>query len=88
VETKRSLITFGHCLVAAVPAVAAVLGLRALLDINGVNGAVWGAWLDLVLTTVVVGVVMGAALIALRNPELSGVIRGTVLARWTRQPPK
>jgi putative peptidoglycan lipid II flippase len=88
VETKRSLITFGYCLVAAVPAVAAVLGLRALLDINGVHGAVWGAWLDLVLTTIVVGMVMGAALIALRNPELSGVIRGPVLARWTRQPPK
>jgi len=84
VETKRSLITLGYCLVAAVPAVAAVLGLRALIDLNGVGGA----WLDLVLTTLVVGLVMGVALIALRTPEVTDAIRGPVLARWTRQPPK
>ncbi len=85
VETKRSLITLGSCLLAALPAVGAVLGLRALLDLNGVGGA----WLDLVLTTVVVGVVMGVALIALRVPELTAMIRGAirtpVLARQTRQ---
>jgi putative peptidoglycan lipid II flippase len=84
VETRRSLITLGHCLVAAVPAVAAVLVLRALLDLDGVGGA----WLDLVLTTAVVGLTMGLALMALRTPELSGVIRGSGPARWTRQPPK
>jgi hypothetical protein len=55
VETKRTLITLRNCLLAAVPAVGAVLGLRALLDLDGSSGAVWGAWLDLVLTTVVVG---------------------------------
>jgi putative peptidoglycan lipid II flippase len=84
VETRRSLITVGHCLVAAVPAVGAVLGLRALLDLNGVGGA----WLDLMLTTVVVGLVMAVALMALRTPELSDAIRRPVLARWTRQPPE
>ncbi|HEX2290902.1 MAG TPA: murein biosynthesis integral membrane protein MurJ, partial [Pseudonocardiaceae bacterium] len=71
VETKRTLITLRNCLLAAVPAVGAVLGLRAVLDLDGGSGAVWGAWLDLVLTTVVVGVVMGGALIALRTPELT-----------------
>ncbi|MGH4001918.1 MAG: murein biosynthesis integral membrane protein MurJ, partial [Pseudonocardiaceae bacterium] len=85
VETKRSLITLGSCLLAAAPAVGAVLGLRALLDLNGVGGA----WLDLVLTTIIVGVVMGVALIALRVPELTALIQGAirtpVLARWTGQ---
>ncbi|MGH3934777.1 MAG: murein biosynthesis integral membrane protein MurJ [Pseudonocardiaceae bacterium] len=87
VETKRSMLTLVTCLLAAVPAVGAVLGLRALLDVNGVGGA----WLDLGLTTVVVGVVMGVALIALRSPELTHLIRSAirtpVLVRWTRQPP-
>ncbi|MGH3883525.1 MAG: murein biosynthesis integral membrane protein MurJ [Pseudonocardiaceae bacterium] len=90
VETKRTLITLRNCLLAAVPAVGAVLGLRALLG-DAVDG-VGGAWLDLVLTTVVVGVVMGGALIALRTPELTGAIRGairgSVQARGTRQPPE
>jgi putative peptidoglycan lipid II flippase len=62
VETRHSLTTLGSCLVAAVPAVGAVLGLRAVTDLDGVGGA----WLDLVLTTVVVGVVMGLGLIVLR----------------------
>jgi putative peptidoglycan lipid II flippase len=89
VETRRSLITLGSCLLAAAPAVGAVLGLRALLGLNDMGGSVGGAWLDLVLTTVVVGVVMGVALIALRVPELTGLIRGTiktpVLARQSQQ---
>jgi putative peptidoglycan lipid II flippase len=95
VETKRTLITLRNCLLAAVPAVGAVLGLRALLDLNGSSGAVWAAWLDLMLTTVVVGVVMAVALIALRTPELTEALRAAtggrripVLARWTRQPPE
>jgi putative peptidoglycan lipid II flippase len=95
VETKRTLITLRNCLLAAVPAVGAVLGLRALLDLDGSSGAVWGAWLDLVLTTVVVGVVMGGVLIALRTPELTEAIRASigvrpapVLARGTRRPPE
>ncbi|HEX2289480.1 MAG TPA: lipid II flippase MurJ, partial [Pseudonocardiaceae bacterium] len=95
VETKRTLITLRNCLLAAVPAVGAVLGLRALLDLDGSSGAVWGAWLDLVLTTVVVGVVMGGVLIALRTPELTEAIRASigarrapVLAQGTRRPPE
>jgi putative peptidoglycan lipid II flippase len=76
VETKRSLLTLRNCLVSAVPAVAAVLALRAVTDFNGVAGA----WLDLVLTTVIVGVVMGLALIGLRTPELSDAMRSSVFA--------
>ncbi len=87
VETKRTLITLRNCLLAAVPAVGAVLGLRALFDLNGVSGGVWGAWLDLVLTTVVVGVVMGVALIALRTPELTDAISSARLTRLTRREP-
>jgi putative peptidoglycan lipid II flippase len=81
VETKRSLITLGRCLVAAVPAVGAVLGLHALFDLNGVSGA----WLDLVFTTVVVVMVMGVALLTLRTPELTDAIRGSVLDRCTHR---
>jgi putative peptidoglycan lipid II flippase len=85
VETRRSLITLGNCLVGAVPAVGAVLGLRALTDLTGVGGA----WLDLVLTTVIVGVVMGLTLVALRTPELADVLKpsgpgGPILARLRR----
>lgn len=87
VETKRTLITLGQCLLAAVPAVGAVLGSRALLDLSGVSWGVWGAWLDLVLTTVVVGVVMGAALLALRTPELTDAISSARSTRSTRREP-
>lgn len=84
VETGRVLVTVGKCLLAAVPAVGAVLGLRAVLDLGGVGGA----WLDLVLTTLVVGVVMCAGLLALRTPELTAATR-PLLARFThRQPPE
>ncbi|HEX8933213.1 MAG TPA: murein biosynthesis integral membrane protein MurJ [Pseudonocardiaceae bacterium] len=67
VETKRSLITFRNCVIGAAPAVAAVLGLRAVTDWTGVSGA----WLDLVFTTLIVAVVMGTALLILRTPELT-----------------
>jgi putative peptidoglycan lipid II flippase len=77
VETKRSLLALRNCLVSAVPAVGAVLALRAVTDFNGVAGA----WLDLVLTTVIVGVVMGFALIVLRTPELTDALRSPVFAR-------
>jgi hypothetical protein len=56
--------------------VGAVLALRAVTDFNGVAGA----WLDLVLTTVIVGVVMGIALIGLRTPELTDALRSSVFA--------
>lgn len=84
VQTSRVLVTVGKCLLAAVPAVAAVLGLRAVLGLGGVGGA----WLDLLGTTVVVAVVMGAGLLALRTPELTAAA-GPLLARFThRQPPE
>jgi hypothetical protein len=57
--------------------VAAVLVLRALTDFNGLGGA----WLDLVLTTLIVGIVMGVALIVLRTPELTDALRSPVFAR-------
>jgi putative peptidoglycan lipid II flippase len=71
VETRRSLITLRNTLLGAVPAVGAVLVLRALTDLDGVGGA----WLDLVFTTVIVGVVMVLALIVLRTPELTSALR-------------
>jgi putative peptidoglycan lipid II flippase len=77
VETKRSLLTLRNCLLSAAPAVAAVLALRALTDFNGAGGA----WLDLVLTTVIVGVVMGGVLLVLRTPELTDALRSPVFAR-------
>ncbi len=80
VETKRSLITFGNCVIAAVPAVAAVLGLRAVTDLTGVSGA----WLDLVFTTLIVGVVMGLVLLVLRTPELTAALRTPMLDRLIR----
>ncbi|MGH3550008.1 MAG: murein biosynthesis integral membrane protein MurJ [Pseudonocardiaceae bacterium] len=77
VETKRTLLTLRNCLLSAMPAVGAVLVLRALTDFNGLGGA----WLDLVLTTVIVGVVMGGALLVLRTPELTDMLRSPVFAR-------
>lgn len=76
VQTPQVLVTVGKLLLAAVPAIAAVLGVRLLLEPSGVAGA----WLDLVTTTLVVGVVMGGALLALRTRELR-----PVLARLARR---
>jgi len=80
--TARTLVTVGKCLLAAVPAVGAVLGLRAVVDLDGVGGT----WLDLILTTVIVSVVMGATLLAIRTPELTAATR-PLLARFTRRLP-
>ncbi|MBV8993479.1 MAG: murein biosynthesis integral membrane protein MurJ [Pseudonocardiales bacterium] len=80
VETKRSLITFRNCVIGAVPAVGAVLALRAATDWDGVSGA----WLDLVSTTLIVGVVMGIALLILRTPELTEPLRAPVIERLIR----
>jgi putative peptidoglycan lipid II flippase len=77
VETKRSLITLRNCVVGAVPAVAAVLGLRAVTDWDGVSGA----WLDLMCTTVTVGVVMGLVMLLLRTPELTEALPAPIVAR-------
>ncbi|HEY3895748.1 MAG TPA: murein biosynthesis integral membrane protein MurJ [Pseudonocardiaceae bacterium] len=80
VETRRSLITLRNCLVGAVPAVGAVFALRALTDLNGVSGA----WLDLVFTTLIVGTVMGLALILMRTPELTNALGAPMLNRFGR----
>ncbi|MGH3764503.1 MAG: murein biosynthesis integral membrane protein MurJ [Pseudonocardiaceae bacterium] len=80
VETKRSLITFRDCVIGAVPAVAAVLALRALTDWDGVSGA----WLDLVVTTLIVTVVMGGALLVLRTPELTEALAVPLRNRLSR----
>ncbi|MGH3794849.1 MAG: murein biosynthesis integral membrane protein MurJ [Pseudonocardiaceae bacterium] len=82
VQTARTMVTLGKSLLAAVPAVFLVLGLRAVLDLDGVAGA----WLGLTLTTVVVVVVMGIGLLVLRTPELTAAAR-PVLARFTHRPP-
>jgi putative peptidoglycan lipid II flippase len=80
VETKRSLITLRNCVIGAAPAVAAVLGLRAVTDWGGVSGA----WLDLLCTTATVGVVMGLVMLLLRTPELTEALPARVLGRLTR----
>jgi putative peptidoglycan lipid II flippase len=80
VETKRSLITLRNCVVGAVPAVAVVLGLRAVTDWDGVSGA----WLDLMCTTVTVGVVMGLVMLLLRTPELTEALPPPIVARLSR----
>jgi putative peptidoglycan lipid II flippase len=80
VETKRSLITFRNCVIGAAPAVAAVLGLRAVTDLDGISGA----WLDLAFTTLIVAVVMGTALLILRTPELTEALRVPVRNRLSR----
>jgi putative peptidoglycan lipid II flippase len=80
VETRRSLITFRNCVVAAVPAVVAVAGLRSVTDLDGVSGA----WLDLTFTTLIVGILMGLTLLLLRAPELTGVLRVPMLNRLVR----
>ena len=43
-----------------------------------------GAWLDLVSTTIIVGVVMGLALLVLRTPELIEAVRTPVIERLVR----
>jgi hypothetical protein len=57
-----------------------VFALRALTDLNGVSGA----WLDLVFTTLIVGTVMGLALILMRTPELTNALGTPMLNRFGR----
>jgi hypothetical protein len=66
--------------IGAVPAVVAVLVLRAVTDWDGVSGA----WLDLVSTTVIVGLVMGLSLLVLRTPELTSALRAPAVERLIR----
>ncbi|MDQ3154735.1 MAG: murein biosynthesis integral membrane protein MurJ [Actinomycetota bacterium] len=66
VRTMSVLVTVGKTLLAAIPAAAAAVGIRAVV---GVEGAA-GAWLDLTLSALVVGIVMGGILLLLRTAEL------------------
>lgn len=75
-QTGQVLVAVGKVLLAAAPAIAAALAVRSLPTPSGVTGA----WLDLVATTAVIGVVMAGMLLALRTRELR-----PVLARLTRR---
>ncbi|MGH3980325.1 MAG: murein biosynthesis integral membrane protein MurJ, partial [Pseudonocardiaceae bacterium] len=87
VQTVRVLVTVGKTVLAAVPAVGAVLGIRSLVGFDGVAGA----WLDLMASTAAVGLVMGGVLLALRTEELAAALRPLIgpltarLARFTRR---
>lgn len=89
VRTTEILATIGRTLVAAVPAIGAAVAVQSLVGLDGVAQA----WVNLVLSTLVVGVVMVGALLVLRTPELRGGLRAaasrTPLARFThRRPPE
>lgn len=75
-QTWQVLVTVGKVLLAAAPAIAAALAVRSLPGPSGVAGA----WLDLVATTAVIGVVMTGMLVVLRTRELR-----PVLARLVRR---
>lgn len=74
VRTRQMLVTVGRTLLAALPAVGAALGVQALVGLDGVAGA----WLSLLLSSLVVGVVMVGMLLVLRSPELRGAVRPLV----------
>lgn len=74
VRTGSVLVTVGKTLLAALLAAAAAVGVGSLVDLDGVAGA----WIDLVLTTAVVTVVMGGVLLALRTSELRDALRPLV----------
>ena len=71
VRTAEVLVTVGKTMLAAVPAVGAALGAGLLVDIDGVAGA----WIDLVLSTLLIGVVMTGTLLALRTGEIQAAVR-------------
>lgn len=73
--------TVGKTVLAAVPAAGAALAIGSLVGIGGVLGA----WIDLVLSTLVIGVVMTGTLLALRTGEMQAVGR-VLLSRFARRP--
>jgi hypothetical protein len=73
--------TVGKTVLAAVPAAGAALAIGSLVDIGGVLGA----WIDLLLSTLVIGVVMTGTLLALRTGEMQAVGR-VVLSRFGHRP--
>jgi len=77
VRTAEVLVTVGKTVLAAVPAAGAALGVGSLVDSGSlvdIDG-VAGAWIHLLLSTLVVGVVMAGALLALRTGEMHAVVR-------------
>jgi putative peptidoglycan lipid II flippase len=77
VRTAEVLVTVGKTVLAAVPAAGAALGVGSLVDSGSLVdiGGVAGAWIHLLLSTLVVGVVMAGALLALRTGEMHAVVR-------------
>lgn len=71
VQTAAVLATIGRTLLAAVPAVGAAVAVQSLVGLDGVAQA----WVNLFLSTLVVGVVMIGALLVLRTPELQAALR-------------
>lgn len=74
VDSARILTTIGKTVAAAVPAAAAAVGVRALLDVDGTAGA----WAELVASAAVVLAVMAAGMVALRTRELAPALRPIV----------
>ncbi|HEY6421655.1 MAG TPA: murein biosynthesis integral membrane protein MurJ [Pseudonocardiaceae bacterium] len=70
IDTIHVLATIGRTLIAAMPAIGAALAVRSLVGL----GSVADAWVNLVLCTLVVAVVMGGVLLVLRTPELRGAL--------------
>ncbi len=87
VRTTEVLMTVGKTVLAAVPAAGAALGVGSLVDSGSLVdvGGVLGAWIDLVLSTLVIGVVMTGALLALRTGEMQAVGR-VLLSRFGHRP--
>lgn len=87
VRTTEVLMTVGKTVLAAVPAAGAALGVGSLVDSGSLVdvGGVLGAWIDLVLSTLVIGVVMTGTLLALRTGEMQAVGR-VLLSRFARRP--
>ncbi|MGH3911996.1 MAG: murein biosynthesis integral membrane protein MurJ [Pseudonocardiaceae bacterium] len=71
VQTIPVLITIGRTLIAAVPAIGAAVAVQSLVGLDGVARA----WVNLALSTLVVGVVMTTALLVLRTPELRAALQ-------------
>ncbi|MGH3931482.1 MAG: lipid II flippase MurJ, partial [Pseudonocardiaceae bacterium] len=85
VRTAEVLVTIARTLAAAVPAIGAAVAVQSLIGLDGVAQA----WVNLVLSTLVVGVVMVGALLVLRTPELSGAGLRSLRTRFThRRPPE
>ncbi len=74
VPTAQVLTTIGRTLLAALPAIGAAVAVQSLVGLDGVADA----WVNLFLSSLVVGVVMIGMLLVLRTPELRGALRPLV----------